>query len=232
MQAKDVMTAPVVTVSPAALVRDIAQLVLDRRISGVPVMDGRRLAGIVSESDLLHRHEIGTERPPDTGGWWRRLVGRNPLPAMYVKSHGQRARDVMTRKVVWVPEDASLSRIADLLAARRIRRVPVLRGDRLVGIVTRADLVRAVRARCGRVAAPQRPSDDDIRNALLKELEQQPWWRASLSVVYVTEGVVCFRGFVDSEAERHAARVAAENVPGVRAVQDRRSRSADWTPMV
>jgi CBS domain-containing protein len=232
MQARHVMTSPVITISPTFLVRDVAQLVLDRRISGVPVMEGQRLAGIVSESDLLHRHEIGTERAAAPGGWWRRFVGRNPLPAMYVKSHGKRARDVMTRNVVWVPEDASLCRIADLLAARRIRRVPVMRDGRLVGIVTRADLVRALRARSDTPAARPRLNDDDIRNALLRELEQQPWWRASLSVVYVDAGVVCFRGFVDSEAERHAARIAAENVPGVRAVQDRRTNSADWTPMV
>jgi len=231
MQARDVMTAPVVTVTPFSLVSHIVELVLERRISGVPVVEGQRLVGIVSESDLLHRQEIGTDVPPQGGSWWRRLTLRDELPSLYVKSHGRRARDVMTRRVVHVTEDAPLSKIAEMFDRHRIRRVPVLRNRRLVGIVTRADLVRAVGDNVRGAPPSLRPSDDEIRSALLQELERHAWWNATLSVVYVNGGVVSYRGFVDEEAQKRAARVAAENVPGVRAVEDLRTRSAEWMPM-
>ena len=233
MQARHVMTSPVITISPTFLVRDVAQLVLDRRISGVPVLNGCRLAGIVSESDLLRRRELGTHTPHRPRAWWRDLFRSDRGPALYTKAHGRRARDVMTRNVVWVPDDAPLSHVAELLEGHRIRRVPVVRAGRLVGIVTRADLVRAMRARSHSTVSHHRHrSDDEIRSALMAELESQCWWHSALAVVYVHDGVVNFRGFVNGEAERHAARVAAENIAGVRGVHDRRMLAADWNPMI
>ena len=118
MQARDVMTAPVVTVTPLSLVGHIVELVLERRISGVPVVEGTRLVGIVSESDLLHRHEIGTDALPPARSWWRRLTLRDELPALYVKSHGRRARDIMTRRVVHVTEDSDPADNTRLVALR------------------------------------------------------------------------------------------------------------------
>lgn len=221
MNAEDIMTSPVVTVGPETSVREIAALLLERRISGVPVLEKGRLIGMVSEADLLHRHEIGTERVTRTGSWWLRLFSADPSLGDYVKSHARQARDVMTREVVSVAPDTSAAEIANLLESRGIKRVPVLRGERLIGIVSRANLIQAL-AVDKRSRRPARPSDDNtIRERLLVELEQQPWWRTASSLI-VTDGIVHYWGILDSEDERQAARVAAENVPGVRQVKDHR----------
>ena len=221
MNAADIMTSPVITIGPETSVREIAALLLEWRISGVPVVEKGRLIGMVSEADLLHRHEIGTDRVKRTGSWWLRLFSAGPTLADYVKSHARKARDVMTHEVVSVAADTPVAEIADLLESRGIKRVPVLRGERLVGIVSRANLTQAL-AVDKRARKPARPGDDKtIRERLLEELESQPWWRISSNLI-VADGVVHYWGIIDSEDERQAARVAAENVPGVRKVQDHR----------
>lgn len=232
MQAKDVMTTPVVSITPFTVVRDIAALLLERRISGVPVLEGSRLVGMVSESDLLRRHEIGTDGAARRRSWWQRLVQRNPLPTDYVRSHGARARDLMSRRVISVAEDTSLARIAALLEWHHIGRVPVLRGARLVGIVSRADVVRAIAAQSRSLESLGTQTDDSIRERLVAELERQPWWHSQWSNVFVSGGIVSYRGLVESDAERQAARVAAENVSGVRGVEDGRIETAEWQAMV
>ena len=146
MKAKDIMTTPVVTIEPDTTVREIAALLLERRISGVPVVEAGRLVGLVSEGDLLHRHEIGTDRDRPTRSWWLSLIDGDPCPAEYVKSHARRARDIMTRDVISVAEDAPIAEIATVLETHRIKRVPVLRGEQLVGVVSRANLVQALAA--------------------------------------------------------------------------------------
>ncbi len=221
MNAKDIMTSPVITVGPETSVREIAALLLERRISGVPVVEKGRLVGLVSEADLLHRHEIGTDRVAPTGSWWLRLFSDDRSPEDYVKSHARQARDVMTREVVSVTADTSAAEIANLLESRGIKRVPVLRGERLIGIVSRANLIQAL-AVDKRSRKPARPSDDHtIRERLLAELESQPWWRMSSNLI-VTDGIVHYWGIINAEDERQAARVAAENVPGVHKVEDHR----------
>ena len=221
MNAEDIMTSPVVTVGPETTVREIAALLLKRRISGVPVVGKGRLVGLVSEADLLHRHEIGTERVTRSGSWWLRLFSADPSIEDYVKSHARQARDVMRHEVVSVQADTSVAEIANLLESRGIKRVPVLRGERLIGIVSRANLIRAL-AVGKRSRKPARTSDDNtIRERLLAELEGQPWWRES-SNLRVADGIVHYWGIINSEDERQAARVAAENIPGVRQVEDHR----------
>lgn len=232
MQARDVMTAPVVSITPFTSVRDIAALLLERRISGVPVLEGTRLVGMVSESDLLHRHEIGTDAAVRRRSWWKRLVQRNPVSSDYVRSHGLRARDLMSRRVISVAEDTPLARAAGLLAWHRIGRVPVLRSERLVGIISRADVVRAIAAHSRSVEALDTQTDESIRQRLVAELERQPWWHSQWSNVFVSEGIVSYRGLVEGDAERQAARVAAENVSGVRGVEDGRIDVAEWQTMV
>jgi CBS-domain-containing membrane protein len=221
MNAKDIMTSPVITVGPEASVREIAALLLDKRISGVPVVEKGRLVGLVSEADLLHRHENGTERVARSRSWWLNLFSGGPSLEDYVKSHARTARDVMTREVVSVTADTSAADIADLLESRGIKRVPVLRGGRLVGIVSRANLIQTLAVDKRSRKAVRGSDDSTIRERLLAELEQQPWWRGS-STLIVTNGVVHYWGLIDSEDERQAARVAAENVPGVRKVKDHR----------
>jgi CBS domain-containing protein len=231
MLAKDVMTTPVVTIAPDMPLRDTVALLLERRISGVPVVADGRVVGMVSEHDLLRRPELGTDGIAFERPWWVRLLEGESFPADYVRSHAGRARDFMTRPVISVVEDTPLRTLAAIFVRRHIRRVPVLRGERLVGIVSRADLVRAL-ARV--VQAPPAPNggDEAMRLRLLHELQQQRWWRSDWSTVDVRDGIVHYRGLVEGEAERRAARVAAENVPGVRAVHDDRMQAEAWVPLI
>lgn len=227
MNAKDIMTSPVISIDPDTHVREIAALLLKHRISGVPVVDGGRLVGFVSEGDLLHRQENGTDRAA-RGSWWLRLLGADSSPADYVKSHARRARDIMTRGVVTVGPDTPLAEIARLLDKRRIKRVVVASGGEVIGIVSRANLVQAIAAMQPPTDYLTPPVDSAIQGRLVAELERQPWWRRVSSNVIVSEGVVHLWGFVGSEDERAAARVAAENVPGVRAVEDHRLAYAEF----
>ena len=232
MKARDIMTSPVISVGPDTPVREIAALLFKRRISGVPVLQDGRLVGLVSEADLLRRQEIGTDRVTRPHSWWLRLFSGDPTPADYVKSHASRARDVMAREVVSVGPDTPIAEIAALLEARGIKRVPVLHGQQVVGIVSRGNLVQALAT--ARRTAPKLtpPVDQAIRGRLLAELERQPWWGRVSSSVIVTEGVVHYWGTVGSDDERDAARVAAENVPGVQGVEDHRFKYEDIPAML
>lgn len=225
MQAKDVMTTPVVTVAPDAPVQQVCAMLLAHRISGVFVVDhDGQLLGTVGDGDLLHRYEVGTDTGPSGHGWWRRWTEGDPGPAAYVRSHGGHARDVMSPHHVAVEEDTPVAEIATLLEQRHIRRVPVLRAGYLVGTVTRADLVRALaRNVVPSVQAVLACDDAGIRERLARELAQQSWWRSDLGSFDVSHGVVSYHGLYERESERDAARVAAENTPGVRAVEDLRS---------
>lgn len=226
MKASDIMTTPVVTVGPDTPVKEIAQLLLQHRISAVPVVEQGRVAGMVSEADLMHRQEIGTDRR-ERGSWWLRLLSSDGSPEDYVKSHARRARDIMTREVVTVAPGATVAEIANLLESRGIKRVPVVHEGRLAGIVSRSNLVQALAVQAPPKAAPAE-DDDAIRASLVAELERQPWWRRQPATnVIVADGVVHYWGTFDSDDEREAARVAAENVAGVRQVEDHRLRLRD-----
>lgn len=223
MKASDIMSAPVFTVTPDTQVKDVAAMLFERRISAVPVVDQGALVGIVSEADLLHRQEIGTESLDRGGAWWLRLFSANPSVEDYIKAHARRVRDVMTRRVVTVGPDASLAEVAQILEKRGIGRVPVVvEADKLVGIVSRANLVQALAVATRTTGAPLSADDRGIRRELLAELERQDWWRLDRANVIVTDGMVHFWGMVESDAARPAARVAAENVTGVRGVEDHR----------
>lgn len=222
MNASDIMTYPVITIGADTPVHAIAALLLEHRISGVPVVEHGRLIGFVSEGDLLHRQEIGTERSARGGSWWLRLFGVSGPAADYIKSHASRARDIMTRDVVSVAPDTGLAEIATLLEKRRIKRVPVLSEGKLVGIVSRANLVQAIAATRPASSRVTPPLDSAIRGRLLAELGHQSWWAGPNSQVIVMDGVVHYWGVARSDVEREAARVAAENVPGVRGVEDHR----------
>jgi CBS domain-containing protein len=224
----DVMTTNVITVSPDTTVQEIAKILSERSVSGVPVVDAEnRLLGIVSEGDLLHRVETGTERRPDrrTGrrrSWWLDTIGSDAeLARDYVKSHGRIARDVMTRDVVSVSEESELAEIANLLETKRIKRVPVVKDGKLVGIVSRANLVRALATAGSRLSADTATDDRTIRQKLLAELQGQEWVHTWSADIIVTDGVVHIWVSDDRpEEEREALRVAAENIPGVRNVEE------------
>lgn len=216
MVAKDIMTTRVVTVGPETSVEEIARLLLSQHISAVPVVDaGGRLAGIVSEGDLMRRPETATERQPS---WWLRIVA-NPetLVRDYAKTHGRHAADVMTDHVVTVSEETPVAEIARLLEERRIKRVPVVRDGKVAGIVSRADLLRGLASHHEAVPAPS-ADDRKLRERVLGAFDSVPF--AGQVYPMVTNGVVHLWGLAESEDQRRALRVAAENVPGVRVVED------------
>lgn len=222
MQARDVMTERVITVGPDTPVREIAEVLLERRISAVPVVDqDGAITGIVSEDDLIHRDELGTESRGRS--WWLRLFDdTTELAERYAKSHGTKARDVMTCDVVSVDETASLGDIAELLETRHIKRVPVMRDGRLAGVVSRADIVRALAASPDPALEPASADDHEIRSRIVERLRAEPWGNSWNTSVFVSGGVVELWGTVASEAERKASRIAAEGIPGVTDVRDRR----------
>jgi CBS domain-containing protein len=233
MVARDVMTADVVTVSAETAVPEIAALLLEHRISAVPVVDAKGgLLGIVSEGDLMRRPEAGTE--VRRRSWWLRLFSdQADLARDFVKTHGLRATDVMTREVVTVGDDTPLAAIAQILEERRIKRVPVVRGERLVGIVSRADLLRAVAARWPRSdAAAGKPDDRAIRERLLETIRSAEWVTDAFVNVMVTDGVVHLWGVIESDVQRDALRVAAERIPGVRAVEDHLGNLPPWSAAI
>jgi CBS domain-containing protein len=217
MKARDIMVAPVVTVTPHASVKDVAALLLERRISAVPVVDTQgKVVGIVSEGDLMRRAEAGTER---RRSWWlRALVAPENLASEYVKAHARKVSDVMTRNVVSATPDTPIHELATLLEKNAIKRVPIVRDGQLVGIVSRANLIQAVASARKGLEIPQ--TDMIIREKLLAHLRAQPWARTGLLNVMVNDGVVDLWGFTTSDVERQAIRVAAEELPGVRAVND------------
>ena len=213
MQASDIMATGLVTVRPDSTIMDIVHLMIERQISGVPVVDAEgRLLGIVTEGDLLRRVETGTDRH---GASWRDLFASNArLAGDYLRSHARSARDLMTAPVFGVVEDAQLADIAELMQKRHIKRVPVTRDERLVGIISRIDLVRLLTSG----VAAEAESDRMIRDRLIAELRGQSWADLNEANVEVKGGVVHVWGVVGSPEEHAAMRVAAENIPGVRAV--------------
>lgn len=222
LTAKDVMTTPVISVSSDSTVSDVARLLVENRISGVPVIDGDDLVGIVTEGDLVHRSEIGTTPRPRS--WWLNLFrDTGELAAEYTKSHSTKVADIMTPSVATVSENTPLADVADLLERKRVKRVPVTRAGKVVGIVSRANLIRALAATSSKSSGDLEIRDDkEIERELLATLRAAPWSSTANFNVTVTDGVAALWGRVDSEDERRASRVLAENIKGVRRVEDHR----------
>lgn len=225
MRAIDVMTPCVITVDPETSVQQLAALLSERGISGAPVVDSTgNMIGIVSEGDLLHRRELGTEKSDQRRqSWWlQHYASGRALD--YVKSHGRTVKDIMTRDVVTVTEETSLAEVATQLETHRIKRVPVMREGKIVGIISRSNLVRALGATLHEATPFSGASHDDrtIRTRLLSELGRQQWagkvWEQD---VIVSGGTVhLWFGSDEPEGRRQAIRVAAENIPGVRGVEE------------
>ncbi len=218
MQARDVMASPVITASKTATVREIAKILLEKRISAIPVVDeAGKLVGILTESDLMRRAEAGTEHPYS---WWVHFIaGDATIAANYVKSHSAKTEDVMTSDVVTAAPETPLYEIATLLEEHQIRRVPIVDkvGD-LVGIVSRANLIQVVAS--ARPKLEMTLPNSTNRQKLLSELKKQSWARTHNLSVIVTNGVVDLWGYAHSDDERIAIRVVAEDIPGVLVVND------------
>jgi CBS domain-containing protein len=218
MKAKDIMTSRVVSVEADIPILQAVRIMLQRRVSGLPVVDNDgHLVGIITEGDFLRRAETGTQRRRPR--WLEFLVGPGRLAAEYTRSHGRKVGEVMTRDPVTVTEHTALEDIVKLMEKRQIKRVPVVLGPYVVGIVSRANLLHAL-ASVAREAKPAEQDDEAIRARLVEELEKQPWAPVAVINPIVRNGVVELWGTITDERERQALVVAAENIPGVKAVRD------------
>lgn len=215
MRAHQVMNRQVVTVTPETSIVDAADIMLRQRISGLPVVDGAgRLVGVVSEGDFIRRAEIGTEKK--RGRWLALLTGSDT--ADVVRAHGRTVGEIMTATPLTITEDTPLAEVVQAMEAHGIKRLPVLRDDRLVGIVTRSDLLQAV-ARLARDTSAPASSDDRIRERVIRAMQANEWLPFGLEAI-VRDGVVHLSGIISDERCRQAALTAAEAVDGVRAVHD------------
>ena len=217
MKAMDVMVHDVATVSPEDDIADVIKLLAEHDISALPVVDGDdRVIGVVSEADLIHREEISTgkHRP-----WWlEALTPASTLANEFAKSHGRRVSELMSTDVVSASEDTPLGQIATLLEKHRIKRIPILRDGRLIGIVSRANLIQALASSLPQVATGD--SDRKIRIELLDRLHDQTWTDFGSRNIIVSGGVVHLWGLVGSPEEHKALVALAEGVPGVVKVSD------------
>ena len=216
MQVRDVMTRNVISVAPNQSVLEAAQLMLQNRISGLPVVDAQgKVVGIVTEGDFLRRGEIGTQRQRPK--WLEFLAGPGRLAAEYVHASGRKVDEVMTPDPCTVMEDDSLETVVELMERRRIKRLPVLRDGRMVGIVSRANLMHAL-ASLARYAPVPAGDDSTIRDRILAAFASARW-APNVNVV-VHNGVAELSGIITDERERKGLIVATENVAGVKEVHD------------
>ena len=218
MKASDVMVRDVITVGAETGVDAAVKLLAERDVSALPVVgENGTLLGIISEADLIHRAEIGTEKHRP---WWlESMTAASTLAADFSKSHGKKVGEIMTLDVVSVSEDTSLGEIAALFERERIKRVPVLNDGKLVGIVSRSNLIQAL---ASQIHAGDEPADTDrsIRLDLLSRMQQQDWTDFGSRNVIVSDGVVHLWGLVGTPEERTALIALAEDIPGVARVAD------------
>ena len=219
MKASDLMTSLVVTVRADATIEYAAQLMLQYRISGLPVTDSDgAVLGIITESDLLRRAETGPENRH--ARWASLLIAPGRLAQEYVRAHGCKVAEVMTERVFIVTPETPLADLVALMETKHVKRVPVVDQGRLVGIVSRADVMATLVGLLSEKPAGA-ATDAEIREKVLAEIDRQPWGPRDGIDVVVTNGVVVLKGMIPDERERAALCVAAENVPGVKAVHDR-----------
>ena len=220
MQARDIMTTPVVAITASASVAEAADLMLTRNIRCLPVVgDDGSLAGIISEGDFLRRGELGTRRARPR--WLEFLVGPGKLADEYVRSSGRRVAEVMTASVVSAAPGASLAEVVELMATHDIKNVPIVDADKIVGIVSRSDLMRIL-LRTLPKSGSATVDDEIIRRNILAELRGQSWSvGGDLIGITVDKGDVELSGAIFDERQRKAAVVAAENVAGVKKVTDK-----------
>jgi CBS domain-containing protein len=218
MQVQDVMTQHVISVQPSDAITRAIRLMLQERVSGLPVIDGSgRLVGMVTEGDFLRRAETGTQRQRPR--WLEFLVGPGGMADEYVHAHGRKVSEVMTIEPVTVTEETGLAEAVALMEKHRVKRLPVLRGDKVVGILSRANLLHALASIAGE-AKPRSADDTVIREKILAELAKEKWAPNAWINIVVRDGVVDLWGTINDERERQGLIVVAENVPGVTRVND------------
>ena len=217
MRAHQIMTRSVISVTPDTSIVEAAGIMLKRHVSGLPVVDAAgKLVGIVSEGDFIRRGEIGTQRK--RGRWLKFILGPGKSASDFVHEHGRKVSEVMTTSPLTITEDAALAEIVDIMERNNVKRLPVMNGERVVGIVSRANLLQAVASLARQVPDPT-ADDDHIRKRVIDALERNEWCPFGLNVI-VRDGIVHLSGVITDESARQAAVVAAENVDGVKKVHD------------
>jgi CBS domain-containing protein len=217
MRAHQIMTRRVLTVVAGTSIVQAANIMLKNHVSGLPVVDHTgKLLGIVSQGDFIRRAEIGTQRKRTR--WLKILVGPGTVASDFVHERGRKVEEIMTLEPCTVTEDATLEEVVQLMEQHNVKRLPVMRADQLVGIVTRSNLLQAV-AELAREVPDPTADDDHIRNHIIAAIEKADWGPLGLGVI-VRNGHVHLSGIITNERFREAATVAAENVSGVRKVHD------------
>jgi CBS domain-containing protein len=217
MRAHQIMTRSVITVTPDDTILAAAKLMLERHVSGLPVVDAAgKLVGIVSEGDFIRRSEIGTQKK--RGRWLKFLLGAGEAATEYVHEHGKKISEVMTQDPLTITEDTPLDEIVASMETNGVKRLPVMNGTKLVGIVSRANLLQAVAGLARDIPDPT-ADDDHIRSRIMAAVDKNDWSPFGLNVI-VRDGIVHLSGVITEERSRQAAIVAAENVAGVRKVHD------------
>ena len=228
MNAADIMTPDVISATPDTPLLDLVRLMLDHHVSALPIVEGGSIVGIVSEGDLMRRAEAGTEPRPSR--WLELVTSTDRLATDYTRTHGRKAGEIMTRDVVTVADTAPLAEVAHLLETRRIKRVPVTRDGRMVGIVSRRNLLQALATRLS--AMPVSADDRTIRDAFYAELRRQTWASSPGAInAVVCDGVLHLWGVSPDDALHQAIVVLAENTPGVRGVEDHLDRPREIDPL-
>src|SRR5215469_3146980 len=216
MRVKDVMTPNVIFIGASEPVLKAARLMLQNRISGLPVIDtDGELVGIVTEGDFLRRSELGTQRQRPK--WLEFIIGPGKLAQEYTHSSGRKVDEIMTPDPRTISEDETLEAVVEAMERHRVKRLPVTRGGRVVGIISRANLMHAL-ASLSRDPAPPSGSDSEIRDKILAAIGKQDW--APRVNVIVNAGIAELHGVITDDRERAGLIVAAENVPGVKRMRD------------
>ena len=218
MRAADIMTPRVITISADTQITEAIRLMLQNRISGLPVVDAAgNLVGIVTEGDFLRRAEDKTEKR--RAHWLEFILGPGRLAGEYVRTHGRKVSEVMSHAPITAEENTPLEEIVRLMETKHIKRVPIVRGNKVVGIVSRANLLHIL-ARLAAESKPVTKDDSDIRARIVAELQKQSWAPLAGVNVIVESGIVDLKGAIFDERQRQALKVVVENVPGVKAVRD------------
>lgn len=223
MLAHQIMSTEVITLSPETSVADAINVMLAHHVSGLPVVDSDgRLVGILSEGDFIRRAKTGTQRK--RGRWLALLAGADRVALDFTREHGRNVGDIMTQNPVAIAEDTPLEQIVAIMQRRSVKRLPVLREGKVVGMVTRADFLPAI-ANLAREVPQSSKDDDEIRKSVLAAMAHARWRPCALNVA-VQDGIVSLRGVVKTDHIHRAAIVAAETAPGVRKVEDHLSKVA------
>jgi CBS domain-containing protein len=217
MRAHQIMSRPVITVAPETSIVEAANTMLQRHISGLPVVNkAGQLVGVISEGDFIRRSEIGTQR--QRGRFMKFILGSGKEATDFVHEHGRKIAEIMTPDPLTIDEETDLEQIVELMEKNGVKRLPVMRGDKLVGIVSRSNLLQAVASLAREIPDPT-ADDDHVRNRIIDTLEKNNWCPFGLSVT-VRDGIVHLSGVITEERSRQAAIVGAENVAGVKKVHD------------